>query len=41
MYSGISNFRGRNYYAWYAPDIAVYSGPWKLNGFTPGMILSV
>ena len=35
---GISNFRGRKYYAWYAPDIAVYSGPWKLNGL-PGMIL--
>jgi GLPGLI family protein len=25
-------FRGRKYYAWYAPEIAVYSGPWKLNG---------
>jgi GLPGLI family protein len=35
---GISNFRGRKYYAWYAPEIAVYSGPWKLNGL-PGMIL--
>lgn len=35
---GTTTFRGRNYYAWYAPEIAVYSGPWKLNGL-PGMIL--
>ena len=33
-----TTFRGRKYYAWYAPEIAVYSGPWKLNGL-PGMIL--
>lgn len=35
---GTTTFRGRNYCAWYAPEIAVYSGPWKLNGL-PGMIL--
>lgn len=33
-----TNFRGRKYFAWYTPDIPVYSGPWKLNGL-PGMIL--
>lgn len=35
---GETNFRGRKYFAWYTPDIPVYSGPWKLNGL-PGMIL--
>ena len=35
---GQTNFRGRKYFAWYTPDIPVYSGPWKLNGL-PGMIL--
>lgn len=35
---GTTTFRGRKYFAWYAPEIAVYSGPWKLNGL-PGMIL--
>lgn len=33
-------FRGRNYEAWYAPDIAVSAGPWKFGGL-PGLILAI
>ena len=32
-------FRGRDWTAWYAPEIAVDGGPWKLRGL-PGLILS-
>ncbi|MEQ1744566.1 MAG: GLPGLI family protein [Saprospiraceae bacterium] len=32
------SFRGRDYEAWYAPDIPVPSGPFKLGGL-PGLIL--
>lgn len=33
-----TNFRGRVFYAWYAPSIAVSYGPWKLQGL-PGLII--
>lgn len=34
----VADFRGRKWTAWYAPDIPVNSGPWKLWGL-PGLIL--
>jgi len=33
-----TNFRGREWIAWFAPDIPVPFGPWKLHGL-PGLIL--
>lgn len=33
-----TTFRGRNYIAWYTPDIPLPYGPWKLHGL-PGIIL--
>lgn len=33
-------FRGRNYEAWYTPEIPVSLGPWKFQGL-PGVILEV
>lgn len=33
-----TNFKGRTWYAWYAEDIPLPEGPWKLIGL-PGLIL--
>ena len=34
------SYRGRNYEAWYSPDLPVNAGPWKFSGL-PGLIMSV
>jgi len=33
-----TNYRGRNWIAWFTPNIAIPYGPWKLHGL-PGLIL--
>jgi GLPGLI family protein len=33
-------FRGRHYTAWYAPDIPIPNGPWKMGGL-PGLIVAL
>ncbi|GHT20613.1 hypothetical protein AGMMS4957_08060 [Bacteroidia bacterium] len=34
------SFRGKNYTAWFSPDIPISNGPWKFGGL-PGLILKV
>jgi GLPGLI family protein len=37
-YKAITFFKGRNYIAWYCPQISLINGPWKLGGL-PGLIV--
>ncbi|UQD55770.1 GLPGLI family protein [Flavobacterium sp. K5-23] len=39
-YKATTNFRGRNFTAWYSTDYPVQLGPWKFNGL-PGLIMEV
>ena len=37
-FKATTTFRGRNYIAWFTPDIPINEGPWKIYGL-PGLIL--
>lgn len=39
-YQATTNFRGRNYIAWYSPEYPYQIGPWKFNGL-PGLIMEI
>jgi GLPGLI family protein len=36
----VCSFRGRNYIAWFTPDIPLPYGPWKMGGL-PGLIIDL
>lgn len=40
VHKATCEFRGRDYEAWYAPDIPISDGPWKFRGL-PGLVLEV
>lgn len=40
LYKAKTSFRGRNYTAWYNPEIPITAGPWKFNGL-PGLIYEI
>ena len=39
-YKATTNFRGRNYTAWYSLEYPIQMGPWKFNGL-PGLIIEI
>lgn len=39
-YKATTKFRGRNWTAWYSPDIPIKYGPWKFYGL-PGVIVEI
>ena len=40
LFKAFTTFRGRNYTAWYNPEIPISVGPWKFNGL-PGLTYEV